>query len=374
MDGCKMIYNQQRLQSFLDGDRIMPVTIDMGIHKSCNIKCAYCYGIKQGKSPEYIREDRLKLLAEDACKAGIRSIAIVGDGEPTMNKGLYSFVEALHEKSIDCAVATNGLLIKKNEMDILTKCCTWLRFNISGVDKYDKIMGAPKDSLYELEDRVKAAVANKQGCTIGLQAVLIPEGFSEIIPLAEKALEWGVDYLVIKQFSDGGEGMPIHFDMDEYQKAVKDLKYIESLSTDKIQIIIKWKAMCDSANITKNKKWEFDSCIDLPFLFQISGDGGCYPCGYLFGNKEYCYGNVNEERLINILNSEKYWNMIKKVAETPLEKLCTGQCRHMEGLKFLNKLTKIYRGNLESSLIEMCGGFINYKQIMNNPPEHINFL
>jgi len=374
MDGCKFIYNQDRLQDFLDGKRIMPVTIDMGIHKSCNIKCVYCYGVKQVKSPKYVFPEKLLMLADDAKEVGIKSIAIVGDGEPTMNLGLYPFVEKLKENKVDCAVATNGLLLTVPQVESLTSSCTWIRFNISGVNKYDQIMGAPKGSLSKLEEIVKYAVAHKKDCTIGLQAVLIPEGFSEVIPLAKKAIEWGVDYLVIKQFSDGGEGMPLHFDMDKYNDSVGNLKIAELMSTKNTKIIIKWKAMCDSTNITKNKKWEFDKCIDLPFLFQISGDGGCYPCGYLFGNERYCYGNVNEERLIDILHSEKYWDTIKRIAETPLEILCTGQCRHMEGLKFMDKLVKAYKGNLQEALTEISGGIDNYRNIMNNKPEHINFI
>lgn len=373
MDSHKILWHQDKLQDFLDGKRISPVTIDMGIHKSCNIKCVYCYGVKQHKSPKFIPTDALLRLAEDSAATGVRSIAIVGDGEPTMNQGLYPFVHRLKKLGVDSAVATNGLLLNPMETEILTRCCTWLRFNISGVDKYDSIMGSPSGSFAKIEKIIKYAVANKNNCTIGLQAVLIPDGFSEILPLARKAVEWGVDYLVIKQFSDGGEGMPLHFDMDEYEKAEMDLAVAEVLSTNDTKIIVKWKAMEDSKNITKHKKWEFDRCNDLPFLFQISGDGGCYPCGFLFGSKEYCYGNVCEQRLSDILTSEKYWGIIKKIEDTPLEKLCTGQCRHSAGAQFIHQLGKIYKGNLQQSLEEIYGKE-KYQKLMDNPPEHLRFI
>jgi MoaA/NifB/PqqE/SkfB family radical SAM enzyme len=374
MDGCKMLWNQDRLQDFLDGKRIMPVTIDAGIHKSCNIKCVYCYGVKQVPSPKFIHPDRLLLMAEDAAKAKVKSIAIIGDGEPTMNKGLYDFVRKLKELDVDSAVATNGLLLLRHQIECLTASCTWLRFNISGVEKYEQIMGAPKGSFNKLEYVVKYALEHKGNCTIGLQAVLIPEGFSEIIPLTRKAIEWGVDYLVIKQFSDGGEGMPIHFDMLEYKNAINDLKIAEGMSNGKTSIIIKWHAMADSTSITKLKSWGFDRCIDLPFLFQISGDGGCYPCGYLFGNSDFCYGNVNDARLLDILNSDRYWGIVEKVAKTPLDKLCTGQCRHCFSLKFLDKLVKAYQGDLKKALIQISGGEEEYNKLMDNPPEHLSFL
>ena len=79
-DACKLFWHQDRLERFLNGERIMPIHIDMGIHKSCNIKCVYCYGVKQGKSGEHIPTDRLLMLADDAKKVGLRSVAIIGEG------------------------------------------------------------------------------------------------------------------------------------------------------------------------------------------------------------------------------------------------------------------------------------------------------
>jgi MoaA/NifB/PqqE/SkfB family radical SAM enzyme len=377
-DGCKLAWHQERLQDFLDGKRIMPIHLDIGIHKACNISCVYCYGVKQVKSTEFIPTDRLLLLAKDAKEVGVKSIAIIGDGEPTMNKGLYEFVQYGKSIGLDMSVATNGLLLNKEQIDILKNNLVWLRFNISGVgEKYDWVMGARKGSFKQFSKVIAEALRGDGAATIGLQMVLIPECFDQVIPLAKQAVEWGVDYLVIKQFSDGGEGMPIHMRMERYEEARKLLQEAEAMSTERTKIIIKWAAMADSISITSNKYWAFDRCIDLPFIFQISGNGRCYPCGYLFGNADYCYGDVTKERLRDILVSEQYWGVINKVKNTPLEKLCTGQCRHCETLKFMDRLTKEYalwHGNLKAALANMCGGVEQYERVMGNPPEHLNFV
>jgi len=375
-DGTKLLWHQDKLEDYLHGLKITPIHIDMGIHKGCNISCRYCYGVKQGKSAEYIPEDRLILLADDAKKCGIRSIAIIGDGEPTCNKGLYPFVQRLAENGTSCAVATNGLLLDEKKSEALTKGCEWLRFNISGVHNYDWVMGAPRGSLHKFERIVRKAVEQGQehGCTIGLQMVLIPACFGEVIPLAEKAVKWGVDYLVIKQFSDGGDRMPMHMDVRKYEEVTNALQIAEQMSTGQTKIIAKWSAIRDTISITGDKHWDFDRCNDLPFLFQISGNGGCYPCGYHFGNHKYCYGNVTVQRLSDILESQRYWDIIEMVGNTPLKELCTGQCRHCEPLKFLDRLNKIYDGDLEKALVSMCGSREQYLKLMDNPPAHTNFI
>ena len=375
-DGCKLLWHQDKLQDYLDGKRISPIHIDMGIHKGCNIRCIYCYGIKQKMSKEFIPEDRLLDIVNDAKDCGVKSIAIIGDGEPTLNAGLYPMVRLARKRGLDMSVATNGLLLDKDKLECLTGCLVWLRFNISAVgEAYDKIH-TTKDGFKKFDPIFRRAVAlgKKNGCTVGMQMVCIPECFDQVIPLAEYAVRTGADYLVIKQFSNPEEGIPVDFDMDEYDKVTERLKEAEGMGNEETKIIIKWSAMADTRSITKLKHWDYDRCIDLPFIFQISGNGGCYPCGYLFGNEQYCYGNVTKKRLRDILSSERYWIIVKEIGGIPLEKLCRGQCRHCETNRFVDRLTKHYKGNLRESLVEMCGGYDGYLDVLANPPKHINFV
>jgi MoaA/NifB/PqqE/SkfB family radical SAM enzyme len=305
-DGCKMAWYGDQIQAFMDGERISPVTIDMGIHKGCNMRCVFCYGTYQKPSNDYIGTLKLLQLAKDAGEAGIKGIAIIGDGEPTLNRGLYQFVKALTANGVESAVATNGLLLNKRTTEILTDNCTWLRFNISATgDKYSKIhKGVPAGSYERIKRTIAHAVKKKEACTIGLQMVLIPECFDQVIPLAELGVDLGVDYVQIKQFSDAGTGMPMHFDMAKYDKIEDILRRAEGMSNDVTQIIVKWHALEESKKITMEHKWSFDNCVDLPFLFQISGNGKCYPCGYMFNKEDFCYGDLQKQRLSEILYSD----------------------------------------------------------------------
>jgi MoaA/NifB/PqqE/SkfB family radical SAM enzyme len=383
LDGCKMLYYPDKLKDFMNGKRIMPITIDMGIHKSCNMRCVMCYGIFQKPSNDYIPTNSLLAIAEDCRKLDIKGVAIVGDGEPTMNKGLYQFVLALSKNNVASAVATNGLLLDNKKIDILVSNCSWLRFHVSGIRENYPIIHRKTtiNDFYRLEKLIRYAVEHSKKATIGLQMVLIPDNFFDIIPFAKWAIELGVDYVQIKQFSDAGSGMPMHFDMNQYKSAENMLKEAEMLSNNKTKIIIKWKALKDSQDITMSKKWDYDRCIDLPFLFQISGNGKCYPCGYLFNNDlfnndEYCYGDITKERLYDIINSEKYWKIIDKIKNIDMINLCEGQCRHSCGNQFIDRFIKSYNKtkDVEKSLIDLCGSKEQYNLLKNNPPLHIEFI
>ena len=376
LDGNKLMYYPNEIREFMQGKRIYPISVDIGIHKGCQIRCVYCYGVYQKVSNDYIPTHRLLGIAKDAGKCGIKGVAIVGDGEPTLNQGLYPFVKALTDNGVASAVATNGLLLDSRKIDILTKNCSWLRFNVSAIgDKYPMIhRGTTIDDFKRLEGLIKYAVKHKGKCTIGIQMVLIPDCFDQIIPYGEWAVSLGIDYAQIKQFSDAGEGMPIHFDMKEYDKAEGLLRQAERLSTAQTQVMVKWKAMKDSKNITMDKKWDFDRCIDLPFLFQVSGNGKCYPCGYLFNEDKYCYGDLMTQGLKEILDSRQYWDTIEMIRKTKLENLCTGQCRHSSSLQFLDRFIKVYNGDVEETLIKLCGDRKQYELLRDNPPAHKEFI
>ena len=62
--------------------------------------------------------------------------------------------------------------------------------------------------------------------------------------------------------------------------------------------------------------------------------------GYFFGNKEFCYGSIIDDTLFNIIHSERYWDIIDRCANTPLNKLCEGQCRHTSTNRYLNNLVE----------------------------------
>lgn len=375
-DGCKLFYYESKLQDFLSGKRLTPVTVDMGIHKGCNMRCTFCYGTYQKPSKDYIPTVKLLEVADDAAWLGIKGIAIIGDGEPTLNPGLYPFVEALTARGVESAVATNGLLLDDEKTCILTRNCTWLRFNISAVgEKYAKIhKGVPKGSFEKLKKTIQHAVTYRDRCTIGLQMVLVPEAFDQVVPLAKLGVELGVDYVQVKQFSDAGTGMPMHFDMNRYDEITESLKEAEALENDTTKIIIKWHALEESKKITMEKKWSFDRCVDLPFLFQISGNGKCYPCGYMFNKEPYCYGDLMEQSLFQILNSDHYWNVVDKVADTPLDKLCNGQCRHSCSNEFMGKFLKVCNKGAKDALIKMAGSKEQYTRLKRNPPEHLSFI
>jgi len=337
LDGNKLIFHMDRVHKhFVHGKRIAPIMIDAGITKFCNIKCEYCYGIFQKMTGDMIPGPALINLFHDAPLCGVKAIAIVGDGEPTLHPDLIPAIRAGVDSGLDMAMATNGVRIDPLDMVDFVNNLVWLRFNLSAIEEgYEVVHGYPYwDKVKEnILRAVEVRTQIHSPITIGLQMVLTKNALPYVLREAQFAIDSGVDYFVIKQCSDPKcDAMEVPesqwFDSQEVQDV---LKKAASMSTFKTRIVPKFRA------IAQRVKRPYDRCLDVPLLFQISGNGKCYPCGFLFGNEKFCYGDLTKQRLGEILNSEHYWKIIKYMqTEFDVHKDCRGCCRHDSTNKFIH--------------------------------------
>jgi molybdenum cofactor biosynthesis enzyme MoaA len=300
-------------------------------------------------SGDIIPRNVLLKLFEDAPKLGVRSMTLTGDGENTLNPAVYDAMRIGKKNGLDIGFATNGIKLNDVEMITILQNCVWVRFNLSAASReaYYKIHGVDKWDMVRTNIQRIVELKKELGLntTIGLQMVLIPDALKEVIPESQFAIDSGVDYFVIKQFSDPGCEELSQFALSWYdnQETLDILKKAEAMSTDVTKIVPKWDMM-HSKGIR-----QYDHCVDCPLIFQISGSSKCYPCGFLFGNEKYCYGDLKTQSLGEILTSDHYWKIIKYMREEfDVHKDCTGCCRH----DFLNKFITDYL----------------------NKPDHINFI
>lgn len=354
MDGSKTLWHMDRVIEHFDrGERIAPVHIDMGIAKFCNMKCVFCYGMYQNPSKEYIHREPLLQTMRDAGEIGVRSIGFIGDGEPTCNPHVYEGLIEGKKAGLDMAISTNGLLVNTSyRMVSILENCEWMRFCLSAGTKegYKTIHNV--DEFDTVKKNIEALVKLREGfrykCEVGLQAVFVPNLMErEMVEEAKLATALGVDYFVIKQCSlpDEGQTGMVQFDLEDYDKpeVVDALREAESLSTDRTQIIPKWNV------ISQKGEKPYEGCPSIPLIWEMSGNGDAYPCGFMFGGKpqfeEYRFGNVHETRLKEMVESERYWNIIKKMRhEFDVQKQCKGCCRQDQVNRFLDDYLSTPRG------------------------------
>ena len=364
MDGHKLNWHYERVNEWLKGERIAPLHIDVGLSKGCNIKCHYCFGQLQGnkyskgKNVIFPREALLKYM-EDAGKVGVKSMAIIGEAEPTLNSSLYDAIIKGAESGVDMALGTNGILFEPTR-DVLRNL-VWIRFNISAASEmsYRKLHSSKNFSKVaeNVLKTVKLKKENNLGVTVGLQMVLTPKDIYEAIPLAKLGKEWGVDYFVIKQCSDTLESdLGVTEKYSLYKNFEDTLREAELQSTDDYDVTVKWN------KIREGTSRDYENCFGAPFLLYSAGDGRLFPCGSFF-NPEYwddfLMGDLTKDSFIDILKSERYWDVVKRVEEMGIIKTCYAGCKSHKINSYLWKLKE------ENRFLDKPDGDL---------PPHVNFI
>lgn len=368
MDGHKLPWHLDRVKDWLSGKRIAPIHIDVGLSKGCNIKCEYCFGVLQGNfyrkgSDVYFPREALLRYMKDAGEIGVRSMAFVGEGEPLLNPHVYEAIIEGKKAGIDIALGTNGILLDTGVVgEEALKNLSWIRFNISAAsdEAYRRVHNSTKFSIAieKIKFAVAAKINNNLKLTVGLQMVLTPNNIDQVVPLAKLGRELGVDYFVIKQCSDTVENaLGVYKTLNDFDNYESILKEAENISSDDYNVIAKWN------KITNKGERNYERCLGVPFLLYSSGDGKLYPCGAFFDDKEeeYRMGDFVNQSFKEIIESDRYWEVVEKVKQIDVRNECYSNCRTHCINEFLWDLKK---GNTSLDNCEPVG----------HPPEHINFI
>lgn len=355
MDGCKLTWHPDRVAAWRREECIVPIHIDVGMSKGCNIRCEYCFGVLQGNfykrgATRYFKRNALLRYMREAGELGVRSMGFIGEGEPTLNPHLPNAIVVAKNAGIDVSLGTNGILFPQDVVgESMLECLSWIRFNISAADDigYRKIHGSKKwgDFLSAVKFCVATKYRKNLPVTIGFQSVLTPNNAPQMVHLARLGKKLGVDYHVIKQCSDTVESdLGIYNRFDEYPSFREILQAAEAETEDNYNVIVKWKM------IGNDGTRDYERCLGAPFLLYSSGDGRLYPCGAFFDGPmeaEFRMGDLNEKGFKEIWESERYWEVVEKVAQLDISN-CYSNCRS----HYIN----------------------DYLWRIIHPPEHVNFV
>jgi len=343
LDGHKLNWHKDRVQAWLRGERIAPITIDCALTRRCTYKCVYCYGQLQANDEKKMTRDVIFRFLDDAAEIGVKAVSFVSDGESTCSPYLYDAILRGKSNGLDMALGTNGFLLKEERLEEILPALTYLRFNISAAEhkKYAEIMGCKESDFLKVINTIKKTVQikneKKLPVTVGLQMVLLPQFADQVIPLARLGKELGADYTVIKHCSDDEDGK-LGVDYSKYFGLIELLKEAESLSSENYLVKVKW------SKILSGGKRNYSQCYGPPFIMQFSGSGLVAPCGMLFNSKykKYHIGNICDKSFKEIWEGDRYWEVINFLSsdEFNAQKMCGSLCLQHKVNEFLWKLKR----------------------------------
>ena len=365
LDGHKLAYHKDRVEAWLAGERIAPITIDIALSRACNFRCEYCYGVLQENPRQRITQSVIDRFLEDAAEIGVRAISFISDGESTLNRHWVHAITYGKNMGLNMGLATNGYLVTPEAAEEVLPCLDYIRINISAGNPqdYSKIMGVRPEWFFRVVENTKAMVAiKKRDClpvTIGIQQVLMPHYGPLVLELARLGQELGVDYTIIKHCSDDELGS-LGIDYSKYAALTPLLEEAEALSTENYLVKAKWSKILAGGSGNRT----YSRCYGPVFMPQFSGSGLVSPCGMLFNRryaKKFHIGNIAETSFKEIWQGERYWEVMRYLASEQFD------ARTACGCLCLQHVCNIYLDSLKQ-------GKINLEEPTGEPPLHLNFV
>jgi len=209
-----------------------PIVVSYEVTLSCNCNCHHCDlgGVikdeKQIKPEEYGNlTQRLKPLA-----------AQISGGEPLLRKDIAAIVQAIKQAGVKYMIlVTNGVLLNENN---------YLQLREAGVDQFSVSLDFPDErhdefrrrpGLYKRLEQTLPRLARLGFRDIILNTAITKANVREILPLAKKAAEWGVDisYSAYTALRTGNEDYCLNNgeDLEILRQAIDELIILKKQGT-----------------------------------------------------------------------------------------------------------------------------------------------
>ncbi|MDF1838485.1 MAG: radical SAM protein, partial [Planctomycetota bacterium] len=212
---------------------------------ACNSRCTHCIDWDILNTGHRLADKNLRESISWMAAHGLRSVILIGGGEPTLYPGFVDFVRFLKEDmQLQVAVVSNG-----SRGDRLQEAAAfmdeqdWIRLSLdSASNELFVAMHKPNSNAINLDvicASMRELKAQHPKPKLGFSYVIVWSGASreensllenihEIVPAAARALEYGFDYIsfkpVLERQSDGAEVMDPSKISDEESQVVATIR------------------------------------------------------------------------------------------------------------------------------------------------------
>lgn len=348
IDSHKLILHPVRVAKWFEAENnwekqksIYPIYVEVSPYGGCNHRCTFCGLDYMGYEKKALDYEVLKNTLTNMAKNGVKSVMFAGEGEPLLFKNLDTIVEHCSKVGIDTSLTTNFVPLNKKNIQRCIENCSWIKVSLNAgtAETYAQIHRTNEKDFEKVMKNLKYAIdyreANKLKCTIGAQMLLLPENKDEAKILAQKCKDIGIDYLVIKPYSQHLHSETTKYENIDYSKMIHIQDELEKISDENFNVVFRINTI--KKHIEKNQP--YSKCYSTPFFWgYISSDGDVFGCSAHLSDERFSYGNIYKNSFEKIWESQKRKESLLFVQNELDIKDCRLNCRMDEVNRYLWRL------------------------------------
>jgi len=298
----KIISHSDKIIQLLNGKIPPPVRIVLEPTNLCNHNCTFCfYSNFRSDNKVYLSKEKLFELAEDFKKLGVKSVSLVGGGEPMLHPAIYDLIHWFYENNILISITTNGSTFRESEFDTIVRASTYIRVSLNAASaETHNLVNAPKSSQFERiinninklrihRDKINANML------IGIKNAIFDKNIHELEEMVTLGEKLKVDYIMFAAVVGKSPSS---------KQIIEDAREkIEELKTNTRVLLF---------HSFYKKPQKTPKCISNPLIGTVSANGDMYLCGFMdHSDGRFRIGNVNQSRFIDLWGSEKHYKVYR---------------------------------------------------------------
>ena len=335
----KILWHLDRINEWLKTGDTTPITLEVDLSNACNHNCPWCT-FKYIKNKDILSWPLTKKLLDGAKELNVKGITYTGGGEPFMNPIIYDVLKYTKSIGLESGIYTNAALLK--DVDTIIKNCQWIRISLDAATEktYAITHGSKRNDFNIVINNIKELVKRKKelksDIVIGVGMLIFYNNYKEIIKFAKLCKNLGVDYIQYKPVIYSAWEKKQLEDKWIKKKIIPRILKAEQLTDNTFKVVLTQYKFND---LLTGKQYgrDYKTCYAHYVMGAIGADGKVYICEHLKGFDACVLGDLHNNTLFEIWNSEQR----KKVIKEMNFKRCMALCKNHEVNKMLWHLKNV---------------------------------
>jgi len=248
-----------------------PLSVNLDLTTACNFSCPHCVDSTILNQGESLSLETVRDTIETLRSKGLRSVILLGGGEPTLHKGFGEVVRVVKDRGLQIGIVTNGSKLERvvKVADLLQEK-DWVRLSLDAAyEETFQALHRPRTevTLQKILSQAKELKEKNPSVSLGYSFVIVWEGIEvqgkelrpnmeEMVEAVRLAEEYSFDYIsfkpcLVRLESSQRESLLDHVDRERERKIVDEIKtHLErarAVSGNRVKILesVNLKAMMD---------------------------------------------------------------------------------------------------------------------------------